>query len=271
MQNSADNRRFVTFDEQVRLICAYLDDDEAVKYYTKVGRFLGLVLDDLSLKIIPNVKSVLLPINDNFTVDLPEDFHEISKVGVCCEGTRTIRLLGRDHSLCKQSFKNEPSIQCCTCPKTEEDEDTSQDDESCCPACTFHNFRLVNSVYGGHYLFNYGGYLYGYNPTKQFTTGTYDVDYKENRLLLGDGCDVKAGNDLVVEYMAVLEGDGYRLIPRRLRTAIMHKVAHLITKQPMELQSFKREYYEAKRSYDNYSLKDWLAAIRGGYHSSIKR
>jgi hypothetical protein len=270
MQSSANNKQFVTFDEQVRLICSYLGDDEAVKLYTKVARFLGLTLEDFNLKIIPNITSTLLPINENLTVDLPSDFQEISKVGVCCEGNRTIMLLGRNHDLCKSAFKDEPAIQCCTCDKSDDD-DTSQDEDTCCPSCTFNNFRLHNSTYGSHYLFNYGGYLYGYQPTNQFTTGTYDIDYQNNRLILGDGCSVKIGEDLVVEYTPVLTGDGLRLIPRKARTAIMYKVAHLIRNHPSDLQSFKREYYELKRTYDSYTLKDWLAAIRGGYHSSIKR
>ena len=67
-----NNKQFVTFDETVRLICSYLGDDEASKLYTKVTRFLGLALEDLSLKVLPNIKSVILTVKDNFTVDLPD-------------------------------------------------------------------------------------------------------------------------------------------------------------------------------------------------------
>ena len=263
-----NTKQFVTFDEQVRLICSYLGDDEASKLYTKVSRFLGLALEDLSLKVLPNIKSAALTINDNLTIDLPDDFLEVSKVGVCC-GNREIRLLGRNHDLCKAAFPKPPAIQCCTCDKEETDSTTAQ---ACCPACTFHNFSSVGGVgYRDSFLTGYGGYLYGYQPKQQFIGGTYDIDLHNNRLLLGDGCNVSPGSMLVVEYSAALSGKGFVLIPRKARTTLMYKTAHLIRDKQTDLRSFKREFLELKRSYDKYTLQDWMAAIRRGYKLSPKR
>jgi len=266
MIESDNNNAFVSMDETVRLICSYLGDDQASKLYVKVTRFLGLALDDLSLKVLPNIKSALLKINDNFTVDLPKDFWKISKVGVCCG--REIRLLGRNHDLCKAAFPKDPPIQCCTCDKEEGSEETASDTDNCCPACTFHNF----SGHSGSYLNEYPTYLYGYQPKNQFIGGTYDVDNQNGRLILGAGCDVAVDKELVVEYSATLTTKDYALIPREARTTLMHKVASQIgTNKQFDLRAFKREYYELKRNYDRYSLKDWHAAIRRGYKSSPER
>ncbi|MCH9665380.1 MAG: hypothetical protein K0U41_05975 [Gammaproteobacteria bacterium] len=268
--NSKNRTQFISFDEMVRYICSYLGDDEASKLYTKVARFLGGTLDDFNVyRLLPNIKSVLLTIEDNLTVSLPEDFMEISKVGVCYD--RELRILGRNKSLCTSAFPVDPVIECCTCEK-ENEEDMTQED-ACCPACTFNNFGGFGRgrILGDHFLYDYGGYLYGYVPQDQFVGGTYDVDLANNRLILGQGCDVSVGGELVVEYQAGLQGNGYRLIPRKARSALMYKVAHLIEKRPDDLRSFKREYYEFKRSFDNYSLEDWLAAVRKGYHSAYKR
>jgi hypothetical protein len=130
-----NNRGFVTFDELVRMICSYLNDDEASKLYVKVTRFLALALEDLALKTLPNVKSVILPIEDNFTINLPDDFLDIVKVGVCCHN-REIKLLGRNRSLCKTSFPKPAVIECCTCDKEEGNEHNLTDDGNCCTACT---------------------------------------------------------------------------------------------------------------------------------------
>lgn len=269
MLQDNNKRGFVTFDETVRLICSYLNDDEASKLYTKVTRFLGLALEDLSLKILPNIKSVILPIQDNFTINLPDDFLDIVKVGVCCHN-KQIKVLGRNHKLCKTSFPKTPVIECCTCDKEEDSEHTLTDSGNCCTACTFHN--LDSSVGRGNFYFaGHYQYLYGYQPKNQFVTGTYDVDFDNNRLILGDGCEVKVGGDLVVEYSAALSGDKFKLIPRGARSTLMYKVAHMITSRESDLRSFKREYYELKRSYDRYTLEDWMAAIRPGYHSAPKR
>lgn len=266
LQNN-NNRRFCTFDEMVRLICSKMGDDEASKLYTKVTRFLALALEDLSLKMMPNVKSIILPIEDNFTVNLPEDFLDIVKVGVCCHN-RQIKVLGRNHKLCKTSFPKPAVIECCTCDKSEDSD--ILDDGACCTACTFHNVDHTVGR-GGFYLGGSYQYLYGYQPKNQFTTGTYDVDVENNRLILGDGCDVKIGGDLVVEYSAALSGDKFKLIPIKARTALMYKTIHLIDDKQSDLRSFKREYLEWKRSYDHYTLEDWMAAIRPGYHSAPKR
>ena len=271
-----DNKRFSTFDEVVRLICAYLKDSNASKHYVDVSRFLALILEEFSLNVIPSIKSVALIINDNLTVDLPDDVMEVTKVGVCCGG-REIKILGRNTKLCKTAFKNPAPIECCTCNK-EEGTSSTEEEGSCCSACTFNNFTSTRSrglgLFGpesGHYLYGHSGYLYGYMPRNSFIEGTYDVDEANNRLLLGDGGSVCPGKELVVEYSAVLEGDGFRLIPRKARMALMYRVAFMINNHQSDWKQFQIHYRELKRSYDNFALEDWVNAVRGSYASSPKR
>ena len=215
-----DNNRsgFVTFDEQVLLICSLLGDDQGTKLYTKCARFLGLTLDDFNIKIIPNVKSIGVTIKDNMTIDLPEDFQDISKVGIVCEDNK-LMIMGRDRRLCASTFKEPEVIECCTCPK--EEDETMTDDQPCCDACSFRNFGNFGfsggSAFLGDYLYGFTGYLYGYVPQNRFKAGTYDIDYQGNRLILGPGRVSCPGVEVVLEYIANLHGDDYRLIPKKAK------------------------------------------------------
>jgi hypothetical protein len=267
-----DNKRFATFDSVVRLICTFLKKPNSSQMYVDAARFLALVLEEFEMNMFPNIKSVLLPINDNFTINLPDDCMEVTKVGVLtCD--RQLRILGHNSKLSSAAFPKAAAIECCTC-ETTKTSSCSDDTDSCCAACTFNNFNTIAGGYaslGQHYLYGHSGYLYGYNPEDNFREGTYQVDEVNNRLLLGNGCGVNCDSELVVEYKAVLTGDGFRLIPRKARNALMYRVAYMLTDKPSYWAQFKVHYRELKRTYDIYSLDDWVNAVRGGYTPAPKR
>lgn len=276
--------RFQSFDHTVRDICAYLGDDTAKTLYVKVSRFLRLAVEELNLYLfVKNVKSVFLTVGDNMTIDLPDDLQTLSKVAVCCKDGR-LRFIGQDNHLCPP--KDQPLFECCDCskgvpPEKIDDDVAVKEPGTCCAACTFHN---VDGYSGSHFSrlfgelpFAYAGrYLYGYKP-QMFRNGTYMFDEANHRLVLGNGCDVRPGSEILVEYNAALDSDDYDLIPKKAVVTLMYKVAHSVkmAKNPnaaqLEFQMFKRHYRQLKKTYQTYTLEDLVGAIRGTYRSSPKR
>ena len=279
-----DSKRFATFDSVISLICTFLKKPNSSQVKIDVAGFLALVLEEFDMNMFPNIKSVLLPIEDNLTVDLPDDAIEVTKVGVLC-ANRQLRILGHSSKLSSAAFPNKPAIECCTCAVDESADEngckdgSSETSDACCSACTFNNFSPLGllglggagGAFGQHYLSGYSGYLYGYAPEDNFRDVTYQVDEINNRLLLGNGCGVNCESELVVEYKAAVVGDGFRLIPRKARTALMYRVAYMISEKPAHWNQFKIHYKELKRTYDTYSLEDWVNAVRGGIMSAPKR
>lgn len=273
---------FQTFDATVRDICAYMGDDEAKTLYIKVARFMRMAVEEMNLYLfVKNVKSAILKVNDNRTVDLPRDFQTLSKVGVCC-GNGTIRLIGRDDSLCVP--KQEPVFDCCDCSKGVHEEETAPKANCGCSSCdassTFHNVDGFDKSFFGSRYFNgtngYMPYLYGYTP-KMFRNGTYRLDEGNMRLILGDGCDTHPGAEIIVEYNAALSDDEYDLIPKKAVPTIMYKTAAMVkannnpSAAANEFRMFRIHYTQLKKTYSTFTLEDLAAALRGTYKSSPKR
>ena len=278
MHNSPrqDPISFQTYDHTVRDICAYLGDDEAKTLYVKVSRFLRLAVQELHLYLIPKaIKSVVLEVNSNMTLDLPQDFQTLSKVGVCCDDGR-IRLIGRQDDRCIPG--QEPVFDCCEC---ENELATATTPTACCASCTFHNVNCDQSIdsFTERYLGLSGpfvNYLYGMTP-KMWRSGTYRMDERNNRLIMGDGTDVYPGAEIVIEYNAALSDEQFDLIPKKAVPALMYKTASMVKadKNPgaaeREFQQFKIHYRLLKKTYETYTLEDYVAALRGTYKSSPKR
>jgi len=275
-----DAEAFRTFYDTVVDICSYMGDDEAKTLFIKVSRFLRLALEELNLYLfVHGVKSVVLKINDNMTVDLPRDFQTMGKVGVCCSNG-TIRFIGRNDKLCAP--KDVPLFECCDCNKgvkTEEELSALVAPEECCAACTFHNVEGIGkSRLGSELGINglYHNYLYGYNP-QMFRNGTYRLDETNHRIILGDGCDTMPGKEIIVEYNAAMTDDRYDLIPIKAVPTLMYKTAAMIkaNKNPnasnFEFRQFKVHYRQLKKTYETWTLEDLVASLRKGYRSSPKR
>ena len=87
-------------------ICSGICDesgDTSHRFLAKYMRYANLGAKDLLLNVIPhskelNVTSQVLPIGDNFMVDLPDDYVYYTKVGACSNGK--IALLGVNEDLC---------------------------------------------------------------------------------------------------------------------------------------------------------------------------
>lgn len=265
----------MSMDEMARDICAYLGDDTASKLYVKVVRTAKHVLHQLDMFVSPAVKSVPVAVGENMTAMLPGDVEFVSKVGVCCANGR-LKVLGRDDSLCTPP--NEKFFKCCDC--SNEQSGTTTQGAACCEACTFHNIHGSENFPIPSSWDWIGGsrYFYGYTPKMFAEMGYYKHDIPNGRLIFSGGCDVCPGSIVVVEYASSLSIEQYQMIPRKWYFTVQHRVAHQIkmNNSPGAAQEedrlFKREYDMLKRTYQsNYTLEDFVSALRGGYKSSPKR
>lgn len=260
------SRSHISFDNAVRYIAAYLGDRKAEKLYMDVSRFLPTALDQLDLHIFDTIRSVSLPINDNMTVDLPNDMEMLTKVGVVCGDGGRLRVIQKDDSLL---FKeDQPIFKCCDCK-----EDETLDEHAGCDKCSFHNYSGIGH-YGDQISVNY---LYGYTPDIR-KYGVYRHDVKNNRLVVGGGCgDLAPGKMVIVEYKTSLQEKEYILFPKKALQALTHRVAQLykasgnMNGSMAEFRLFKIELSMLKNTLNTFTLQDMLNAIRSGYHSAPKR
>lgn len=76
----AQHREWIPLEDCVNF---YLDESEqSIHKYYKCWNLAIRAMDELGLDFFYQVKSVKLPVNPNFTVDLPADFLHYTKVGI---------------------------------------------------------------------------------------------------------------------------------------------------------------------------------------------
>ena len=76
----AQNRQWILIDECIN---AYLDESEQGNHkYFKCWNLAFRAMTELGLDFFYTVKSVKLPVNPNYTVTLPEDYLNYTKVGI---------------------------------------------------------------------------------------------------------------------------------------------------------------------------------------------
>lgn len=267
--------KYYTFDEVARLICSYLDDPEAKRLYIKVSKGLMLALQELNLYSFPSVKTSYLEVESNLTVALPDDAMSVVKVGVCCEnrnGHRVVQPIIQNNDLCLP--KDEEFYKCCDCTKEVNYDGTINEEASeSCSKCSFHNPTFDYSRWFGGY---YSRHYFGYSPNP-YIAGAYRHDEQNNRIVLGGGCKIEPGGEVVVEYHAANNEQDYMMIPKIAYMTLQHHVAHWCksNKQPnvaqYEFNMFRRYRRMMKGKLLSYTLEDILQGLRSGYKSSPKR
>ena len=78
---SRDTNGFVNLDYAVNQCLVDIEDYDMAQYQ-RFLQFANLGYTDLNLFVTQNVKVAYLKINDNKTVDLPNDFMDYLKIGV---------------------------------------------------------------------------------------------------------------------------------------------------------------------------------------------
>lgn len=136
-----------------------------------------------------------------------------------------------------------------------------------CYYCTFHNICIAGN----------SGYrpAYGLHP-KSYRNGTYKYDIKRNLIILGNGYDVKVGNEILVEYRTGMTNEKYLLIPRLAFQLLYHRVMYFASVNSntnlamSHLSQYRVEWKRFKARQLDVALEDILAVIRRNYRRGVK-
>lgn len=221
------------------------------------------VYRDLNLYVgMPNIKTVYLPVQENMTIDLPDDFVDYRAIGVCVNGR--IITLSLDNSLCLRHNIND----CC-----ELEADTITSVASGTPSQLFPYWYLFlptwrNGNYVGETYGETGGNCKGYfrvdynNRQIQFNSLIPQTEIALEYVSNGVDCD---GNAVVPEYAIepIISGIHWKRIQNQTGISLGEKER---AKQDYYVQYEKAMMFvnqaRAEEWYDN-----WLSSVR----SSPKR
>lgn len=196
------------------------------------------------LGLAPTVKSVQLPVNQNTnTVQLPEDFVDYLRIGLCCNGTMINLVLNDEICL------NDQYPQACDCTGEQLQNDIStlcnifNANNGNCSDCNQYGAVWYWPTYGAYYP-NFGIVNYGIGP------GTYKGGYRLNRemnIIQFDSC-VNA-QSITLEYKSNgIKPDGNVVISEEMIPALnayIHYQRCTFSQDPMDKQqarSFKSEF-----------------------------
>ena len=121
----------------------------------------------------------------------------------------------------------------------------------------------------------YIGEYYGLR-NRQFLNGTYRWNKETNCLEFGDGSEIYAGAQMIVEYKSDFGEDMHRLVPKEWAIAISYKIMEMIAawKDPSKSEAmsrkFIREYQTIKRQAQYMDLKQWHSAIEEARYGGPK-
>jgi len=248
----------LTLDELVRNVCEESGDTK-FKMYPKFLRLAIRCYRDLGLFVIPTIKSVELPINNNNTVDLPADFIYLNKVGICCGGR--IVTLSVDDSLCIPE-------ELCSCADINEE---ISHVNGCCTGAI--NPSGTTAFYGWN-----GGYgeLYGLGAGYN-CLGYYRFDKENQRLILNSGYPNQLKPTIIVEYKADGTANGVRYVPAEAQETIIAWInyKHFLQSNrgvsESEWYKYTINYDKLIKLYGSMNMEDWHHTVLQTIKSSPKR
>lgn len=251
----------VNMDYVVQRVLMDLDDYSMTKY----EKFLQYCIDgymDLNLFTMQSVKVAYLPVKENKTVDLPEDYIQYTKIGFNSGGM--IEVLGLNNDLMLPRDKDD-------CGNTVNDNtgECSIDD------IVFPNYGYYFAPHfrNGQYV----GELYA-GVGAGDKNGTYRIDRDMRQIAFNS--DIIA-NTIILEYKSAgVSGDGSTFVPRQCVPALVSyihwKRKEYNDKVAMgEKERLKNNYYiefEKLRDLEfSFTIEEYLSSRRSTYAMIPKR
>lgn len=196
----------MNLDNAIRSFLSHGDIDvTASGTYARMQRIVLAQIAELRLNVSPDVRSAVLVINDDLTVDMPADSVRIYKVGrLMPDGS--VRTFGES-----ERFYEENTCDCPGCSAVGSGGQQPAGTSRHCHFSTFHNV-----FWDGRY-----GELYGLRDD-YFENGKWSVN--GNKITFHSGYDVRAGNKVVVEYET--STDGFSVIPEEDIEMLRNKCLH---------------------------------------------
>lgn len=243
-----DTAGFVNLDTCVRSVMSDLNDF-SFHNYRPLLNLAAEGFTELNLFAVDNIKSVILPINENFTVDLPKDYIDYLKVGIFINGK--VWTLGYNKDIALPRDVNEcgltiPSIINCS------DNDTKINFPS-------WGFYFSNHFRNGQYV----GELYGFGGGFNFSY--YRIDREKRQIVL---TDTIAKGTIILEYQSSgVSAEGATVIPKQAMRAVKEyihwKRLEYDDKVPLSTKQRREEQYyiqfEMLRTLENmFTLEEYL-------------
>ncbi len=196
------HQAWVPIDEAIN---AYIDESEqSVHKFFKLWQLSFRLMTDLGLDFFYQIKSVKLPINPNFTVDLPSDYLNYSKIGVLNDVGEIIPLKYNDKLTSYAEFLPD------RIEKTQDD--------------TLFNFYQFNTpIWYNFWTGNSFSTLYGMPSGAPFV-GNFKIDNNAGVILLNETFQY---DYLMVEYIAEPQQGQQYYIPIQFKEAMIAGLAWL--------------------------------------------
>ena len=216
-------------------------------------------LKELAFDVTQEVKAKTLPVNENLTVDLPSDYVDYVRIGVCNNGV--IRDLSKYLGSCLSRATDE-----CGAPIAKSSGSDTRDLDNIEDIYWFSNYR------GGENM----GRIYGVGGG-QSDFGYYRIDTERNQISLASPF---AGGSIYLEYIGDGSGDNGQYdihvhAEEALRAYIWWKSIQRKRMIPMnEKEMARRDWYNEKRlaiaRFSNFTKQEALQQSRKNFKQTPK-
>lgn len=262
-----NNSAYKNLDYCVNTVLAELNDYSTTNYQ----KYLQLAIRgyrQLRLFTLPSIKVEYLTVNtDNNTVDLPYDFVDYTKVGLCRGGT--VVTLSLNESLClpRATCKCGDSLSSVLNSTGTPDESILQNFFSVQGSAFNYGYFFASHFRNGQYV----GEMYGMGGG--FNEAYFRIDKQRHQIAFSDAIQ---GGEIVLEYISNgIEADGSAVIPvQAVETVIAYihwqRLWHN-PKVPMNEKILKKEnYIEEETMLRHFEFAPTIDEIMDTFYASYK-
>jgi len=224
------HQAWIPIDECIN---SYIDESEqSVHKFFKLWQLSFRLMTDLGLDFFYQIKSVKLPINPNFTVDLPSDYLQYSKIGVLNDLGEIIPLKYNDKLTTYAEFSSD---------RFQKTQDNT----------LFNIFQFNTPIWYNFWTGNSFSTLYGMPSGAPFV-GSFKIDNNAGVILLNETFQYSY---LMLEYLAEPQQGQQYYIPIQFKEAMIAGLAWLdIRSVPSsrrgnlgDKQQRRHEFYNQRR------------------------
>jgi hypothetical protein len=231
---AAERQSWILLDEPIN---SYLDrSEQSIHKFFKCWQIAYDGMQQMGLDFFYQIKSVKLPINPNFTVDLPSDFLNWSKVGVLNDGGEIIPLRYNDKLTTYAQFSPD------RLQKTQDN--------------TLFNWWLNNTpIWYNFWTGNSFSTLYGMPSGAPFV-GNFKIDNNNGTILLNESF---CYDYVMLEYISSPPSNGEPIyIPMQFKEAFMWYIAwQEIAMLPNTRRGMLGDKEQRRRNYFNERRLAW--------------
>lgn len=229
----SQHQAWIPIDDSIN---AYLDrSEQSIHKFYKCWQLAYQGMQQMGLDFFYQIKSVKLPVNPNFTVDLPSDYLNYSKVGVLNDIGEIITLRYNDKLTTYADLSAD---------RVEKTQDN-----------TLFNFFLFNTpIWYNFWTGNSFSTLYGFPSGAPFV-GSFKIDNTAGIILLNETFTY---NYVMLEYISSPEKDQQYYIPVQFKEALIWYIAWQdIAMIPSSRRGTLGDREQRKRNYFNERRLAW--------------